>query len=148
MSLSDKSGSMGTVGNVGGTGDVTGICWMTGLNNEEVVHERLDAVKGEGGSVSGSMNPNWPLWGGLGARVNWDRLYERLLRESNDCWMKEVREFSVGDEGAEESMFSVRAVLVKAVLVKAVKTVSVREIKEDITKSHCCHQMEQSHRDL
>ena len=66
---------------------------------------------------------------------------------------------SVGDKWVEESVVSVSAVSVNEVLVKAVavkllvsvkevKGVPVREIEEDIAKSHCCHQMEWSHRAL
>lgn len=72
--------------------------------------------------------------------------------------MEEERESSVGDEGVEESVFSVGAVSVKAVSVntvsvkavsvKAVKAVPVKVIEEDVAKSHCRYQMEQSRRDL
>ena len=50
-----------------------------------MVHERLNAVKGVEGSVSGLIYPNWPLQGILGTSVNWDMQFERLLRELRDC---------------------------------------------------------------
>ena len=58
---------------------------MIGSKSKDVVHERLNAVKGVEGSVSGLIYPNWPLQGILGTSVNWDMRFERLLRELRDC---------------------------------------------------------------